>query len=179
MSTRQQEQDRKVKVIFDAAKLYADGQKAEAAQILVSAGIAQSEEVAIQSIEAFMSTMQDTRPAPRTTLLGMPIHKGYRWNRHFGDGEIWTRGDGLNVIETTGVHDGQIWYHVSCSFAKKMPSYDDLAQMKDFFVGPDRQAIQIFPRSGKHVSIHEYALHLWSNLSDPDWLPDFAPGGTI
>lgn len=85
--------------------------------------------------------------------------------------------DGRSVIVTGSVQeDGRPWLHVSVARQNRMPSYKDLAEAKDLFIGPARQALQVFPEAGNHVNIHPYALHLWCCLVG-DGLPDFTRGG--
>jgi len=88
--------------------------------------------------------------------------------------------DGRRVVGTVGRHGAMLWLHVSVSRRKYIPSYADLADVKATFIGPDRQAVQLFPRADRHVNLHEYCLHLWACL-DPagDGLPDFGADGTI
>jgi hypothetical protein len=50
-----------------------------------------------------------------------------------------------------------------------------MSEVKELFIGGDRQAIQVMPPRSNHVNIHE-VLHLWHCL-DGDGLPDFTGGG--
>ena len=85
-------------------------------------------------------------------------------------------GVGLAVIASADVEsDGRRWAHVSLSRKHKMPSYEDIKLVKDLFIGPDREAYQVFPAANKHVNIHKYCLHLWTCLDGPA-LPDFTRG---
>lgn len=85
--------------------------------------------------------------------------------------------DGRSVIITGGVQlDDRPWLHLSVARQNRMPSYKDLAEVKDLFIGASRQAIQIFPPDTNHVNLHKFCLHLWHCLED-DGLPDFTGGG--
>ena len=91
----------------------------------------------------------------------------------------YSRADGLHVLVSGGRWpDGKRWLHVSLAFRNRIPTYWDLADVKRLFVGDDRQAIQVFPATGRHVNLHNYCLHLWACL-DGDGLPDFGRHGTI
>jgi hypothetical protein len=96
------------------------------------------------------------------------------------DGGAYARADGLAVIASVAVEqDGRRWLHVSCSRRARLPSWDDLADVKAVFVGRDQYAYQVFAPASKHVNQHAFCLHLWRCL-DVDVgavLPDFTQGG--
>jgi hypothetical protein len=93
------------------------------------------------------------------------------------DGASYMYVDGLAVIVSEAYEDdGCVWTHVSCSRRSRLPSWEDLRRIKDEFIGPDRDAIQLLPRAEKHVNIHNFCLHLWSPR-DAGALPDFTQGG--
>jgi len=79
----------------------------------------------------------------------------------------------LYVIISCGKEsDGRKWKHVSLSFKDKLPSYEDMKQVKDLFIGAEEEAIQVFPRRSEFVNHHPYVLHLW-HCMDGRVLPDF------
>lgn len=95
---------------------------------------------------------------------------------------------GLRVIETDEPveheDDGRRWYHVSCSYQSRVPSYDDLLRVKRAFC-KHQTALQIFPPAGKHISGegigalgNPNVLHLWACIDDLG-LPDFGKHGHI
>lgn len=94
----------------------------------------------------------------------------------------------LCVVETDGPvddEDGRDWYHVSCSYPDRVPSYDDLLRMKRAFL-KGRTALQIFPPEEQHISGEKnplgnpFVLHLWCCVSeDGAGLPDFGRYGHI
>ena len=73
---------------------------------------------------------------------------------------------------------GKTWLHASASCRKRVPTYDELKRVKEVFIGPNLQAIQVFPVESKHINIHPYCLHLWACV-EGDGLPDFGREGTI
>jgi hypothetical protein len=88
--------------------------------------------------------------------------------------------DGRFVALSAGCREGRWWLHASVSRKREMPSYWDMADLKAIFIGPDLQALQVFPRLERHVNIHPYCLHLWACLEpEGDGLPDFGKDGTI
>lgn len=95
------------------------------------------------------------------------------------------RGDGISVRHLSGLGvivsvakelDGKRWMHVSLSYRNRLPSYTDLVEAKNLFIGEEKTAYQVFPAKEKHINIHPYCLHLWHCL-DGDPLPDFTHGG--
>lgn len=82
--------------------------------------------------------------------------------------------NGLVVLVGVGIWEGKGWIHVSCSHRDKVPSWKELCEVKDQFIG-DHKAIQVFPKKAEYVNIMPNCLHLWACLSD-DGLPDFTKG---
>jgi len=75
---------------------------------------------------------------------------------------------GLRVLVSLDhVQDGTEWLHVSVSRRDRIPSYQDLIEVKDLFITPEREAIQVFPPRDKHVNDHPHCLHLWSRIDGP------------
>jgi hypothetical protein len=88
-------------------------------------------------------------------------------------------GDTLLVIFSgQRERDGRRWAHVSMSRPSRLPSWDDVREVKDTFIGRDRRAIQILPPQAEYVNLHKNVLHLWHCL-DGDGLPDFRIDGQI
>lgn len=96
------------------------------------------------------------------------------------DGAMYRKRTGPTVIMSASVClDNKCWLHVSTSTPTRLPTWCELIEVKDIFIGPKRKAIQVFPSRAEYVNQHPYALHLWSCL-DADPLPDFTEGmGTI
>lgn len=74
--------------------------------------------------------------------------------------------------------DDRFWLHVSAAGPTAPPSWMRLREVKDLFIGHDRVAVQLLPRTVDHVNIHPHALHLWCCLTE-DAVPNFGAGGTI
>jgi hypothetical protein len=86
---------------------------------------------------------------------------------------------GLLVLADVAVKDDdRLWYHVSFSRGKTIPSYEDCTFIKQTFFGAERWAIQIFPEQKNHVSFHPNCLHLWHCL-EGNPLPEFSKNGMI
>lgn len=67
--------------------------------------------------------------------------------------------------------DGTEWLHVSLSHRDRIPFYEELAKVKELFIGFEMEAIQIFPPKSEHVNHHPRTLHLWSKV-DGRIVPD-------
>jgi len=80
------------------------------------------------------------------------------------------------IVSLAEEQDGKRWLHVSCAKKNKLPSWDDLKEVKDIFIGPDKLAVQVLPPASRFININPYCLHLWMCL-DGDPVPDFARGG--
>lgn len=97
-----------------------------------------------------------------------------------GHAPAFRRSDGLRVVITSQIEqDGRPWVHISVSRSDRLPSWFDLKDVKNLFLGPEKSAIQVLPAERDFVNIHPYCLHLWHCL-DGGPVPDFTWGmGTI
>lgn len=94
-------------------------------------------------------------------------HCGYSWQRLMGQR--------ITVMEDVSVKaDGKRWLHVSVAKPNgKMPTYEDLQEVRRLFIGEDRESYMVFPPSERYVNFHN-VLHLWSCLDQPTGvLPQF------
>lgn len=83
----------------------------------------------------------------------------------------------LVLISCAERADRKRWLHVSVSRRDtKMPTWEQMSQVKRVFIGDERTALQIMPPKGKHVNIHPACLHLWHCL-DGEVTPDMTAGG--
>ncbi len=91
----------------------------------------------------------------------------------------FTPADGMRMLTSVGQEkDGKRWLHLSVSRGDRLPDYDDIARVKETWIGPDRMALQLFPRRDEHVNLHPRTLHLWCSL-DGDVTPDFRILGLV
>ena len=110
-------------------------------------------------------------------LIGEPP-KGWALVHSWGDGYAYRQiAGGLRVLIDHAIKaDGRRWIHVSASRKNWTPSHEDMALVKDAFIGPDRYAYSVWVPRDLHVNIHPYCLHLWALMSDEDGrvLPEFS-----
>jgi hypothetical protein len=121
-----------------------------------------------------MASIPDNPPLGRS-LKGRLLPKN--WEQHqYGPAGFWYAAPGgMDVIESVGDphEDGSEWLHISASYPDRVPSWEDLRFLKSALVGPDADAIIVFPKQREYVNIHPNVLHLWSRL-DADSAPHFA-----
>lgn len=54
------------------------------------------------------------------------------------------------------------WEHVSVSpYRGKLPTWDDMCEIKDIFWEDEEAVIQIHPKKSEYVNILDNCLHLW------------------
>lgn len=83
------------------------------------------------------------------------------------DGQRWLRRHPrMTVIWSIAWQFGheQPWLHISMARRDIIPSYEDMAEVREFFIAPDQIAYQVFPPRYEYVNLHERCLHLWVPL---------------
>lgn len=57
--------------------------------------------------------------------------------------------------------------HISVSPTKKskMPTWNDMAYLKDIFFEDEEEAYQIIPKKSQYVNIKENCLHIWKPMN--------------
>lgn len=102
-----------------------------------------------------------------------------RWGLSRDFGRAYRKpGEGLLVLLSCAeCGDRKRWLHVSVSRAdRKIPTWEQMSQVKRLFIGDERTALQVMPPKAKHVNIHPGVLHMYVCL-DGDVTPDFTAGG--
>lgn len=79
------------------------------------------------------------------------------------------------IVSVSTEEDGRLWRHLSVSRPHSMPKWEDLVNVKEWFLGKESKAIQVIPPRSQYVNIHPFCLHLFECLSG-DILPDFTRG---
>ena len=75
-------------------------------------------------------------------------------------------------------YGGEEWVHVSVSHQTRLPTYDEMKEVKRCFIGDHREAYSIWPKARVHVNVASKALHLW-HRADRDPIPTFGEQGLI
>lgn len=56
------------------------------------------------------------------------------------------------------------WEHVSVSFKNRVPTWDEMCQVKEVFWGDDEVVMQLHPKKSEYINTHPYCLHLWKPI---------------
>jgi hypothetical protein len=116
-------------------------------------------------------------------LLPRVLPAGWAENREAGYDGVYDSSS-LRVIFSAGIEeDGKRWAHVSVSRRDlTIPSWLDLVEVRDIFLGRERLAIQVLAPRSEHYTFGRgtEVLHLWAPLEGTP-IPNFlrARGGTI
>lgn len=103
---------------------------------------------------------------------------GWRIAEYGADGfkAIWWKRQLSLMVSGAVEGDGRRWIHLSVAGRDRLPTWDELVEVRDALFGRETQAIQVLAPSSRHVNIHPFCLHLWIGV-DGDGLPDFTRGG--
>lgn len=74
--------------------------------------------------------------------------------------------DGLCVVASFDATPHGLLLHVSASYAGRLPSWADLGLLRAAFYPADKDVIQVLPRAGEYVNVHEHCLHLFEAPGD-------------
>jgi len=86
-----------------------------------------------------------------------------------GPAAVFNRVDGRRVLFGVEFHDDGKWQHLSLSRPDRNPSWIELREAKNVFMGPEATAIQIAPPESEYVNEHRFCFHLWRYLDGPLW----------
>ena len=77
-------------------------------------------------------------------------------------GEGWVNiGRGLAAAPFAVWSNGGGWDHVSVSFARRCPTWEEMCKIKGIFFGPDECCVEYHPAEKDYVNVHPYCLHIW------------------
>lgn len=61
---------------------------------------------------------------------------------------------------------GMGWEHVSCSYFRRCPTWEEMCKIKDLFFYPEEVAVQYHPRHSEYKNLHPYCLHIWRKCGE-------------
>ena len=73
---------------------------------------------------------------------------------------------GIECIFIAGWNEGG-WEHVSVGLPRRLPTWEEMCEVKDIFWDDEEEVIQIHPKKSHYVNLTE-ALHLWRPV-DGNW----------
>ena len=56
------------------------------------------------------------------------------------------------------------WEHVSASYNRKTPTWEEMCRIKDIFWHEDECVIQYHPAKEDYINCHPHCLHLWKPI---------------
>lgn len=71
----------------------------------------------------------------------------------------------LQVLVGVEVYERSPWLHISTSAPSRIPTWEELRDVKDLFMR-ERLAVQVLPPPEHYLNHNPYVLHLWSRLDD-------------
>lgn len=67
--------------------------------------------------------------------------------------------------------DGMGWEHVSVSRKDRMPTWEEMCQVKELFWDDEDAVMQLHPPKSTWVNNHQFCLHLWRPIDAAVPLP--------
>lgn len=89
-----------------------------------------------------------------------------------------TRGRLFTLIVSVARYEGLPWLHASMAGPGRVPTWQEMADLKAWVVGDEAIAYQVMPPTAEYVNDHPFVLHLWAPLAHRP-TPDFRIAGTI
>lgn len=62
--------------------------------------------------------------------------------------------------------NGMGWEHVSVSYRKRCPTWEEMCEIKSMFWNPEEVVVQYHPRESEYVNRHPFCLHLWRKCGE-------------
>ena len=79
---------------------------------------------------------------------------------------------------------GADWDHVSVSFRRRCPSWEEMAEIKQLFFHPEEVCFELHPAKSEYVNDHPFCLHIWRQQKEtiptpPAWMVGVKRGKRI
>lgn len=62
---------------------------------------------------------------------------------------------------------GGLWWHVSTAFPNRLPTWREVIEVKELFMGPGVVALHLIPPRSSWINHHPFCLHIWVRLDGP------------
>lgn len=92
-------------------------------------------------------------------------------NRERFSGSGWIVFNPKRVSESARVIFGSNengWEHVSVSFARRDPTWEEMCVAKDVFWRDDEECVQFHPKKSQYINISSHCLHIWRHKDGMD-----------
>ena len=63
------------------------------------------------------------------------------------------------------------WDHVSVSYTKRTPTWNEMCRVKDMFWNEEETVVQYHPKKSEYKNLCETCLHLWRKQGEEPELP--------
>lgn len=96
----------------------------------------------------------------------VPIQTGYDG----GGGYVYLNGtkkEPATVIWSFG----KGWDHVSVSYRRRTPTWEEMSKIKDIFFNEEETVVQFHPKKSEYKNLCETCLHLWRKQGEEYELP--------
>lgn len=75
------------------------------------------------------------------------------------------------IISRNRERDGKLWVHLSMKVGHRLPTWSEMVDIKEAFLGPESMVIQCLPPRSQWVNHDEFVMHLW--MCEDPIIPDF------
>ena len=92
-------------------------------------------------------------------------------NRERFSGSGWIVFNPKRVSESARVIFGSNengWEHISVSFARRDPTWEEMCVAKDVFWRDDEECVQFHPKKSQYINISSHCLHIWRHKDGMD-----------
>lgn len=82
--------------------------------------------------------------------------------------KVYLKGEVAVIFSDDDQYEGENsdkWRHVSLSCRKRLPTWEEILDVRYSFFPKNAHVIQIFPPSKDYINIHPNCFHLWQNKS--------------
>lgn len=86
-----------------------------------------------------------------------------------GAGQIYLAGSKNPLFVVWSFGGG--WEHVSVSYEKRTPTWEEMCRIKDMFWNENETVVQYHPKKSEYVNCCETCLHLWRKCGQDFELP--------
>jgi hypothetical protein len=83
------------------------------------------------------------------------------------------------VILSGGYRDDIPWLHVSTAWRHRLPTWEELHDVRELFLDDALVAVQVFPPKAEYINVHPFCLHLYARADGERTVPDLRIVETI